>query len=127
VLVLYNKNKILLQKRATNAKRFPNQWGLFGGGANQDEDPEETVRREIMEELDLKLQKIELIDQQKYELEITDEKGVIFVFKSTYNEEKLSLNEGQKMEWVALKEILTYDLSPQYKKIIERLVKSMIL
>jgi 8-oxo-dGTP diphosphatase len=127
VLVLYNKDKILLQKRGTDAKRFPNQWGLFGGGANDGEDPEETVRREIMEELDLKLQKVELIDQQKYELDITNEKGVISVFKSIYNNEKLSLNEGQRMEWVSLEDTLDYDLSPQYKNIIEKLVKTNIL
>ena len=127
VLVLYKGKKILLQKRSANAKRFPNQWGLFGGGEDQNESPEDTIRREIVEELDLKLKKIELIDQQEYQLETTNEHGIISVFKSSYNDEKLILNEGQKMEWVDLGKILDYDLSPQYKSIIERLVKSKIV
>jgi 8-oxo-dGTP pyrophosphatase MutT (NUDIX family) len=43
---------IFLQKRDKNASRHPGFFGFFGGGADDNETPEETLLREIKEELD---------------------------------------------------------------------------
>ena len=51
---LHRDNNILvyLQKRADNAERHPGCFGLFGGGAEENENPEEALKREMKEELD---------------------------------------------------------------------------
>ena len=42
---------IFLQKRSKDMERLPNYFGFFGGGAEEGENPEETLKREIEEEL----------------------------------------------------------------------------
>jgi 8-oxo-dGTP pyrophosphatase MutT (NUDIX family) len=42
---------VYLQKRAKDAKRAPDLFGLFGGGIEENETAEEALKREIKEEL----------------------------------------------------------------------------
>ena len=55
ILIPYKKNEggvvVFLQKRAKDAKRLPDWFGFFGGGSEGDENAEETLMREIKEEL----------------------------------------------------------------------------
>jgi len=59
VLVPYKKENgliyVFLQKRSENAEREPGMFGFFGGGADDNETSEETLLREIKEELDFVL------------------------------------------------------------------------
>jgi mutator protein MutT len=119
VLILNDKGKILLQKRSRTAKRFPLKWGLFGGGIEEGESPERGLKREIVEELELKLNEVHKIYELAYTLAEKSEAGTIYAFYANYDKEKLSLNEGDEMKWVEIDEALTYDLSPDYRKIIE--------
>ena len=119
VLILHNGNKILLQKRSRTAKRFPEKWGLFGGGIEEGESPETGLKREIAEELELKLNKVRKVYELAYTLVEKNEVGTIYAFYASYDKEKLSLNEGDEMKWLEIDEALTYDLSPDYRKIIE--------
>lgn len=43
--------RVFLQRRSKTAKRLPNFFGFFGGGIENDESPEQALRREIQEEL----------------------------------------------------------------------------
>ena len=42
---------VFLQKRSKDAKRLPDFFGFFGGGAKNGEGPEEALRREMSEEI----------------------------------------------------------------------------
>ncbi len=44
---------VFLQKRAEDALRGPGMFGFFGGGAENDENIEQTLEREIQEELNI--------------------------------------------------------------------------
>lgn len=58
VIVLDDKGRILLQKR-----KYPyGSWGLPGGLMELGESTEDTARREVKEETDLDIEKLELID-----------------------------------------------------------------
>ena len=51
-VIIYNDNKVLLQKRDNKKSIFyPNYWGLFGGAKNQNENYKLTAIRELNEEL----------------------------------------------------------------------------
>jgi 8-oxo-dGTP diphosphatase len=121
VLILIDHDKILLQRRSLTAKRFPGKWGLFGGGIESGEAPETGLKREIIEELGLRLDKVGKIHETKYILPDIHETGTIYVFYAKYGNERLLLNEGDEMRWVNMSEVLTYDLSPDYRKIIEHI------
>ncbi|MFA6554030.1 MAG: NUDIX hydrolase [Candidatus Paceibacterota bacterium] len=123
VLILYSKGKILLQKRAKTAKRFPCRWGLFGGGIEKKETPKATLKREIMEELGLKLTTPKFFKEYPYILDDVGERGDISVYFHEYSKEKLYLREGEQMKWVSLPEALNLDLHPIYRDIIEDIGK----
>lgn len=124
VLILHNKNKILLQKRSQTAKRFPSKWGLFGGGLEEGENPEIGVKREIQEELGILIKVGKRIAIYPYILDCTKEKGNIYVFESKYNGSELNLMEGESMKWVKIEEALKLDIPPHYKNIIEDIEKN---
>ncbi len=124
VLILCDGDKILLQKRSKTAKRFPQKWGLFGGGIEEGECPLDGLKREIFEELNLKLDTAIDIYDLDYKLDEKNEVGTIYTFISRYHSEKLELNEGEEMRWVGFDEVLNYDLSNQYRKILEYISKN---
>lgn len=49
--VIVAKERILLGKRSQHRKFYPNIWDVFGGHQNTGETHEETLRRELFEEL----------------------------------------------------------------------------
>ena len=50
-IIVNDRNEVLLQKKNMGYPWFPGGWCLFGGGKERDETPEETIRREMGEEL----------------------------------------------------------------------------
>jgi len=50
---------VFVQRRSTDAKRNPGVFGLFGGGIESGETPEQGLQREILEELNIDLEKPE--------------------------------------------------------------------
>ncbi len=56
IFVLRDENrKILLQHRDAGAPTLPNYWAFFGGGIEKGETPEQAVKREAKEELQIEL------------------------------------------------------------------------
>ncbi|MFT4311111.1 MAG: NUDIX domain-containing protein [Candidatus Woesearchaeota archaeon] len=45
ILILYKKDKILLQLRDNNAPTAKNEWAFFGGGIEKGESPKEAIIR----------------------------------------------------------------------------------
>ena len=112
-----------MQKRSPTAKRFPNSWGFFGGGVEDGETAEEAMKRETLEELGLKLARVEKLFEHDYHLEEYNEKGIVHIFVSEYDGSTLSLNEGSEMKWFAATDALTLDLHPIYRDILMEIVQ----
>src|SRR3989338_4019691 len=53
---LFEDGKLLLLKRPKHKKMFPGQWEIPGGKLNERENPEQAVKRELLEELDLEVE-----------------------------------------------------------------------
>jgi 8-oxo-dGTP diphosphatase len=51
--VLFRGGKILLGKRASDRKLYPNVWDIIGGHCLPDEEPESTLARELQEEINI--------------------------------------------------------------------------
>ncbi|MBN1778606.1 MAG: NUDIX domain-containing protein [Candidatus Buchananbacteria bacterium] len=102
-----NKYLFVLRDNKPNIPN-PNMWGLFGGGIEPGESPDETIRREIAEEVDIDVFDIKKIYCQKIvhnvqgqQREIT---GHYFVGKTNVDDlPEIELREGQKMSFFHLK------------------------
>lgn len=101
-VVLFNKNKFLLQLRDNNPNILnPNKWGIFGGGIKKGENPEQAAIRELREELELNVEKLEFAIETNFDNEN------IYIFKHKIKDiSNLRLKEGANMQLFSKKEIL---------------------
>jgi mutator protein MutT len=98
VLILYKADgRMLLQHRTKDAPTLPDHWSFFGGEIEEDETPEQTVRREAVEELGYRLTSPRLF--AVHHIPIEKRVSIVHVFVERYNGEPLALREGQAMDW----------------------------
>ena len=119
LLILHRDDgHILMQHRTEDAPLWPGYWGLFGGGIEENESPEEAIEREIQEELhyhlpDMKLFLVMDIDKPDYV-------GTRYIFIAPYdNKTPLERGEGQSMGWFGIDQVLNLKLSSYNRRTIE--------
>lgn len=110
-LVVY-KGKILLVLRDDSPTiPFPNTWNTPGGGIEEIETPEEAMVRELEEEIRLTPSSVINLGTTRY----TDGSVVHRFCVPVTDEEFPSIrlgNEGQKIGWFTLEELLELKVSP---------------
>lgn len=109
-LVLIDKqtNKLLFQKRPKKAKWNPNVWGFFGGKAELNETPNQTLIREIKEEINFNLENKNFKFIEKYFYENTN-CHFYYYFISESEKKELELLEGQGWTWEIFENALKLD------------------
>jgi 8-oxo-dGTP diphosphatase len=126
VLILHDRGNILLQKRGVSAERFPNTWGLFGGGIKPGETPEQAIRREALEETGLGLNDVAVSWSEPYQLPERGEQGTIFVCAADYDGSPLTLREGEDMGWFPVAEALALPMNDVYRRVIGKIVQKTV-
>ena len=102
-LVRENDILVYLQKRDKDAKRLPDYFGFFGGGSENDENPQQTLLREIKEELNFIPEGFSHFKQYEFESSIRD----IFILEVDDNfENKIQVLEGQYGRWFREGEVI---------------------
>ena len=110
-LCLYVKMKqVLMQHRGDDAPILPGHWGFFGGLVDVDETPEQTVRRELFEEIEYRPHKPEFFIKEK------SMQGGIHVLTHIFIEEydetqPLILHEGQEYGWFMIDDALNLKIT----------------
>lgn len=120
IFALIRDNKVLMQQRDENCKRFPLMWCLPGGGSEEGESYETTLLREIKEEYDLDL-KLEQCTQ------IMDYNGgADKVYLCIVNsDQEPEPREGLAMKWMTIDEIEKLELGFHQDGIIPILKMAM--
>jgi len=76
-IIINENNEILLQKRTNNVKVYKNCWFIPCGKAEENEPPQQALKREIKEELDVD---IEIIREIKREIQVkSDNKSLLLI------------------------------------------------
>ena len=116
-VILHREGRVLLQHRDDRPDiRFPGAWAIFGGHVEKEETPEQAARREIEEELGLRLRgPLALVYHD------ADESRERFVFAAALPvpPEELTLTEGQGMRLFTRDELAAFPLVPIHREIVE--------
>ncbi len=123
-IVIYdNENRILMQKRCSKAKIYPNYWGLFGGKIEKDESHRQAIVREIKEELDFSLDNPIFAFETPYFIEeIAKGNWFVYTYKMNDNEKKiLRLLEGEDWGWHSFSEIEKLKINDDMREVLKKI------
>ena len=94
----------------------PDYWGIIGGHIENGETPEKAVEREVEEELGYKIKDYQFF--KKYTFKEIEESSVFFK-KGKFNIKMFKKGEGQKIQFLAAKEIQKIKIAYEDKQIIQ--------
>lgn len=112
---IYNdEGKFLTLLRAANAPTRPFTWDLPGGMYEQGEDPEESARREIMEETGITVTDLSVLGLKvKERLAENDEPVVRVAYRAKTSDPTVTLSfEHSESKWVTREEFLELEPTP---------------
>lgn len=125
--VIIHNNKILMHKNTNK-----NHYGLIGGRVEIGESSEETVKREVKEELNKEIELLEYISTVENFFTMNGKKyhEILFIYRAEFKneedkklEETLENHEGKdylKYYWIDLDKIDKYNIMPEILKEILR-------
>jgi len=124
------EKNILILKRSNNVKTYKGLWGGIAGYVEEDEEPIETVYKELHEEVGLDKEDVELLKTANpieftdvYKGESYDWKVYPFLFY-TRKKSKVQIDwEHSKYRWVSLSELEKCDTVPRFKDVVSKLLK----
>lgn len=117
---------ILLLKRASHEKTFPNAWELPGGHVEEtDETIAHTVQREVLEETSLKVTKIiGELEPMTWESKTKSNVQLNYVVKvQPGGTVKPNPEEHSDWRWTKLEELESLYITPAMKKVIQNAFK----
>ncbi len=121
IILLNDKNQILLILRDNNPGiPYPNMWDLPGGHVEDGENPEQAIRREMREELELELGEISLF--KEYHHQAFDE--YVFLKKIELDPSAMIFHEGQRLSYFNCNEIKRLHLAYSYDTILQEFFDS---
>jgi 8-oxo-dGTP diphosphatase len=116
-VILYRDGKVLLQHRDDNpAIISPGKWAIFGGHVEAGEEPETAARREIEEELGLRLEgDLQFVHHAGNE----ERERFFFAAPLIASLDALTLREGQGMALLGPDDWDDYPIVPLHRRILE--------
>jgi 8-oxo-dGTP diphosphatase len=126
--LIIRSGQILLGKRSAERAFFPNVWDVFGGHVEPDEQREQTLIRELQEELGIRPTKWSYIETITSPLDSTTGEGpdlltfhLYLVTEWTGTPSNLQLEEHSTIGWFSLEQAIELPLAdPSYPQIFAR-------
>ena len=111
------QGKVLISLRPEK-KNLPNFWEFPGGKINTNESPEDSIIREIKEELSIDINKKSLKPLSFNTYTYEDFHAVIFFYISRSWKGNPISKENQKILWIEINKLKNYNFLPGSKKFI---------
>lgn len=115
ILFTNSKHQVLLLLRDNiSSIPYPNMWDIPGGLVEENETPEQTIVREMKEEIGMDLTGFEL-----YKITDFDDR-IEHTFKKfcELDIDTIQLKEGQKLQWFSLDEIIELPVAYGFKPLL---------
>jgi len=116
-----NGADVLLMKRASHKRVFPNQYNGVGGHIERDEDPLTSAKREILEETGLTVRNLQL--RAVYNIDAKASTGIVlFVFTAESVSREVTANDEGTLHWIPQEDVGQYDLVEDLPIILPRIL-----
>ena len=118
---ILEENGLVLIARRGPGKHMAGKWEFPGGKIENGESPEESLARELQEELDVQARIGELLCRATYEGD-----GVsleLLVYRVEGFEGTPVLREHEEIRWVAPRDLRSYDLADSDRRVVEALFR----
>ena len=118
--VIIDRDKVLITRRAPK-ENFAGGWEIPGGKIEENETPEESLVRELKEELDITVYVGEFCAEVTHKYDNININ--LLAYYCTIVKGDISITVHDKYKWIRIKDLLKYDLLPAdvpiAKKVIE--------
>lgn len=113
--------RVLIAKRGQGKERFGN-WEFPGGTLEEGETPEQCLKRELLEELNITAEIGDLIgsNEHTYAPDFTIK---LLVYRARVISGGLTLSDHEEIRWVKPGDLARYDFPQADRPIVEELVK----
>jgi 8-oxo-dGTP diphosphatase len=127
--ILCRENKILLGKRSAHRSFYPRVWDIIGGHAASNETPEQTLTRELKEELDVIATEWKLLTVLPDQELGLNEQYIYYVYVVTDwlgSPRNILIDEHDALGWFEISEALQLDLALSgYAEVFRRLAEEI--
>jgi len=118
--ILLTKGDTLLLQHRDNKKGLPNAnlWSLIGGEIDDRESKENSICREVLEEIGLNIENPTFLNEQ-HDFRNGNEL-VSYIFEDTIEKEieELTLGEGQEIRYFNYQDVKNIEITPIYERMI---------
>lgn len=118
-IILNENGEVLLQKKNSTYRKFPQKWCFFGGSVEEGETLEEAMNREIVEEIGINL---EFTFFKKFNMTLERELNV-FLAKFNKRLTEIRLDEGAGFAFFEKNEIPSLNMIESNKKALLEYIK----
>ncbi|MCC5911775.1 MAG: (deoxy)nucleoside triphosphate pyrophosphohydrolase [Clostridiaceae bacterium] len=108
--ILINENKEIMIARKKTGKPLSGLWEFPGGKIEERETPEESLKREIMEEMNLTIEILNYFATNIHDY--GDKKIKLIAYMAKVVDGKLKLKDHDKVEWVESQNLHRYQFAP---------------
>ena len=122
---LIEKDGRILIARRKQGWRFAGKWEFPGGKIEPDETPEECLRRELREELDIEAKIGEFFCSSTYQYSHATVQ--LLVYRAYHVAGEYTLHDHQEIRWVLPNELVQYDFPEADQLVIEKLINEKSL
>jgi 8-oxo-dGTP diphosphatase len=122
MIILNEKNQVLLVKRAEKEDNFRGSWSIPGGGVEQNETYEDALHREILEELNCQIDNLAYFKSYYYVLSAELHVRAMYFYGTITGQIKLN-KENSKYYWFDFDELKKLKLAYNQSQIINEFLK----
>ncbi len=121
-LITNDRDEILIARRK-EGKHLAGCWEFPGGKIEKGETPEDCLKRELKEEMNLDIEVLDYYDGNEHEYE--DFTINLMIYSARIIGGEMKLMDHDRVEWVKRSEMRKYGFTPADVVIVERIVNQL--
>lgn len=119
IIIFYDKNHNILLQDRTGISKIGEEWAFFGGGRENNESPEETLLREVKEELNYDISDYQYLGLHKTKEDIYHISKHVFISQLNDKQKEFKQIEGKNMQLFSINSAKQLKMVPGDTQTIE--------